>query len=457
MRLLRMARHIFFGTYARGFIFSYLFVMVLGASLLKLPISIQEGVTLSWFDAFFTASSALSVTGLTTIVVNDVFTVFGQTVLLLIIQFGGIGLIMMLAIFWLAVRKRIGFKERNMIMTDQNQLSRQGIVRFIRNVIIVIFTIEGLAFLFIGFYLYFSGHFPVINEAFFQSFFLTISLFTNAGFDIAPNNDSYQMFHQDYVMQSIGMFLIFMGAVGFWALAEFKEKIIGKIKRQPMSFSPFVKILLMMYIALWVLGALVIFILEQQHFLADKGFIESVYYAFFMSITTRNAGFSTMDVNDFTSSTQTFLMVLMFIGASPNSVGGGIRTTTFLVIILAVRSFATGREEVIFLNRRIKQETIIKSFVALTVALSLVVGYIFVLSIIEPFPTSHIAFEVTSAFGTTGLSLGITSELHPISKILLSVLMFIGRMGVIALLLMFKPNQKVKGRVQYPDMNLIVG
>ncbi len=457
MKILHIIRKIFFGTYARGFIFSYLSVMLVGASVLKLPISVQSGVHLSWADALFTASSALSVTGLTTIVVRDVFTIFGQTVLILIIQFGGIGLIMMLAMFWLVARKKIGFKERNMIMTDQNQISRQGIVRFIRNVIIVIFSVEIIAFLVIGNYLYFAGYFPQLQEAFFQAFFMTISLFTNAGFDIAPNDDSFQMFANDYFMQSIGMLLIFLGAVGFWTLAEFKEKIKAKLAGEAYKFSLFVRILLIMYFLLWFGGAAVIYVIESSHFLADKGVVESIFYALFMSITTRNAGFSTMDVNDFSAPTQVFLMALMFIGASPNSVGGGIRTTTFLVIILSIHAFALGREHIIVFGRRLKQETIYKSFITLTVAAMLVSGYIFVLAVIEPFSTSAIAFEVTSAFGTTGLSLGITGDLHHISKILLSVLMFVGRMGVLALLLMFRPEQKTKGSVSYPETDIIVG
>ncbi len=453
----RRIKQIFFGTYARGFIFSYLFVMLVGATLLKMPFSLQPGITLRWVDAIFTASSALSVTGLTTIVVADVFTTLGQTILLVIIQFGGIGLIMMVAIFWLVARKKIGFRERNMIMTDQNQLSRQGIVRFIRNVIFVIFTVEAIAFVTIGTYLYFSGYFTVLGEAYFQAFFLTISLFTNAGFDIAPGNDSFQMFANDYFMQTMAMVLIFMGAIGFWTLAEVKEKVHARLTKQPYKFSLFVKVLLIMYITLWLVGAVVIFAIEQNGFLADKGFVESVFYALFMSITTRNAGFSTMDVNEFAGSTQTFLMFLMFVGASPNSVGGGIRTTTFLVILLSIKAFALGREEVVLFGRRVKPQTIHKSFVTLTVSGLLVVTYIFVLSIVEPFTADAIAFEVFSAFGTTGLSLGITSDLQSFSKVILSALMFVGRMGVLALLLMFRPQRPTKGDVHYPETDLIVG
>lgn len=455
-KTMKMVKHAMFGTYARGFIISYLMVMIIGSVLLKLPWSVQEGVDFPWIDAIFTAASALSVTGLTTIVVRDTFTLFGQTVLILIIQFGGIGLIMMIAMFWLVVRKRIGFKQRNMIMTDQNQLSRKGIVRFIRNVIIMIFVIEAIAFVLIASHLYIQGYFP-FSEALFQAFFLTISLFTNAGFDIAPANDSYMMFANDYFMQFIGMLLIFLGAVGFWVLAEAKEKIIHRIQGKKYDFSLYVKIVVSMYLGLWILGALAIYGLEYQNFMEDKGFIESVFYALFMSITTRNAGFSTMDVNDFSSSTQVFMMILMFIGASPNSVGGGIRTTTFLVIVLSVFAFARGSNRVIIKGRKIKDETIHKSYVTLVASAALVLGVLFLVSAIEPHSTSVLAFEITSAFGTTGLSLGVTDQLNTISKLVIALLMFIGRMGVLALLLMFRPKAKGRSMIAYPETDLIVG
>lgn len=455
-RTLKTMKNALFGTYARGFISTYLIVMIIGSLLLKLPLSVQSGVHLPWIDAIFTAASALSVTGLTTVVVSQTFTIFGQTVLILIIQFGGIGLIMMIAMFWLVVRKRIGFKQRNMIMTDQNQLSRKGIVRFIRNVIIMIFVIEGIAFIIIGARLYYAGYFP-LDEALFQAFFLTISLFTNAGFDIAPANDSYMMFANDYIMQGIGMTLIFLGAVGFWVLAEIKEWFVAKAKRQTFEFSLYVNIVVVMYLLLWFGGALGIYVLEYNEFLSDKSVLESIFYALFMSITTRNAGFSTMDINEFSSTTQVLMMALMFIGASPNSVGGGIRTTTFLVVVLSVVAFARGTNDVLIKNRKIKRETVHKSYVTIVASAALVLFVLFTISFIEPHATSVLAFEVTSAFGTTGLSMGVTDQLGPLSKIIIAFLMFIGRMGVLALLLIFRPKEKKRGLVEYPETDIIVG
>ncbi len=457
-KILGILKKVFTGTYARGFVSIYLVAAVVGATLLKLPVSVQSGVELSWVDALFVSASGLSTTGLTPVVVKDTFTIFGQTVLAFIIQFGGIGLIMMVAIFWLAVRKKIGFRERGMMMTDQNQLSQEGIVRFVRNVLIVIFTIEIIAFTIMSGYLFFSGTFA-LREALFQSFFLTISLFTNAGFDIAPGADSFAMFANDYFMQTLAMSLMFMGAMGFWPLAELKEFVVAKMNGEKFKFSIFVKLLVGLHLSIWLLSALLLFVVERGDFLAGKGFFEGLYYTLFMSLTTRNAGFSTMDVGDFSSSTHVLFVMLMFLGSSPNSAGGGIRTTTLFVILLTLRSFARGYDQIVFRERSIKAETIRKAFIALVMAGFLVVTGTFLLTIFENHSTKEIVFEVTSAFGTTGLSLGVTADSATrwVSKLVLVFVMFVGRVGVVAFLLMFRPERKIKGYVQYPEMDVIVG
>lgn len=457
MILLKTLKKIFFGTYARGFVTSYFLFLMIGATLLRLPISLQDGQSLSWLDAMFTSASGLSTTGLSTIVVKDVLTRFGQTVLILIIQFGGIGLIMMVALFWLAIRKKISFSERNMIMTDQNQLSRQGVVRFVRNVLIMIFSIEFIGIVIMsGYLIIFTDHFT-IGEAIYQSFFNVISLFTNAGFDIAPGGDSFQMYANDYFIQSLAMTLMFLGAVGFWPLYELKGFIMAKFRGESYEFGMFSKMLFMLHLGIWLISALLLFGIEYNGFLADKSFFEGLYYTLFMSLTTRNAGFSTMDVNQFTGTTQAFFAVLMFIGSSPNSAGGGIRTTTLLLTVLGIRAFARGRDAVVMNSRRIKQETVYKSFIVIFVAAAFIVSTIIILTMTENFPASSIAFEVASAFGTTGLSLGITSSLTTFGRAMIVLVMFVGRVGILALLLMFKPKTKTTGNITYPEIDIIVG
>jgi len=440
-----------------GYSMSYLFLIIIGASLFMLPVSQQEGVNLSLIDALFTAASAVSVTGLSTIVVADVFSNFGLIVLLLLIQIGGIGLMFLIVFFWLVIKKKIGFSERNMIMTDQNQFSRKGMVKLIRNVLIMFFFIELFGFIIIANYLYFAGYFE-LREALFQALFLTISLTANAGFDIAPNRDSFQMFSHDFFMQSVGMFLMLMGSIGFWVLSEVKEFIHAKRKNKPFKFSYFVRMLVKLHFFFIVLGAIFIFTFEFNGFLADKSLVESIYYSFFMSTTTRNAGFSTMDVNDFSNTTSLIIMMFMFIGASPNSYGGGIRTTSIVVIVLSIKAFAVGKEYVIFNKRKIREDIVQKAYIALVSALFIVFSGVVILSAIEPEPLHKILFEVTSAYGTTGLSMGITSSLHGFSKFILVLTMFIGRLGILALVMMIRPNNPLsKPNFQYPEENIIVG
>jgi Trk-type K+ transport system membrane component len=459
---MKKIKKFFFGTYIRGFVVSYFLFLMVGATLLKLPISIQDGMTLSWIDAIFVSVSGMSTTGLSTIIVKDVFTVFGQTVLAFILQFGGIGLIMFISTFWLVTRRKIGFRERNMIMTDQNQTGRQGIVAFIRNVLIMIFSIEIIGFIVMVIILS-VNHSDVFTfkEIMFQSFFLTISMFTNAGFDISPGANSLFMYSNDYAFQTLAMSLMVLGAIGFWPLAEFKQWIQAKLKGKKYQFSIFSKILVSMHLGLWIISAIIVYIVEYNGFLAnpDIGFIQGVFHSLFMTLTTRNAGFATMSMNDMSSTTQVFFGVLMFIGSSPNSAGGGIRTTTFLITVLGFISFARGKDQVVIQNKAVKHQAIYRSMLVMIGAGALILLGLFIMTYSEAgkwFGVKEIFFELTSAFGTTGLSLGITPTLSTIGKIVLIFVMFTGRIGVLALLLMFKGDKK-GSNVKYPEMDLIIG
>ena len=459
---MKKIKKLFFGTYIRGFVVSYFLFLMLGATLLKLPMSVQDGQTLSWIDAIFVSVSGMSTTGLSTIVVKDVLTQFGQTVLAFILQFGGIGLIMFISTFWLITRRKIGFRERNMIMTDQNQIGRAGIVGFIKNVLIMIFSIEIVGFILMVIILS-VNHSDVFTfkETLFQSFFLTISMFTNAGFDISPGADSLFMYAEDYWMQTLAMSLMVLGAIGFWPLAELKMWVEAKFKKQKYEFSMFSKILISMHLGLWIISAVIVYVVEFNGFLAnpDIGFFQGVYHSLFMSLTTRNAGFATMSMNDMSNTTQVFFATLMFIGSSPNSAGGGIRTTTILVTVLAFISYARGKDQVVIRRKSIKAETIYKSFLVLIGAASLILTGLFVMTYSEAgsaFGVKEIFFELASAFGTTGLSLGITSSLSTIGKIVLIFVMFIGRVGILALLLMFKADKRASS-VKYPEIDMIVG
>jgi len=454
---MKKIKKLFFGTYVRGFVVSYFIFLITGAFMLKLPMSIESGQSLSWIDAIFVSVSGMSTTGLTTIVVKDVFTVFGQTVLAFIIQFGGIGLIMFVSIFWLVMRKKISFRERTMIMTDQNQIGRSGIVRFVKNVLIMIVSIEILGFVIMGSYLSIAySDIFTMSEAFFQAFFLTISMFTNAGFDISPSGDSLMMYSTDYFMQTLAMGLMILGAIGFWPLAELKSWLGARKRKEKFEFTLFTKILVTMHLGLWIISAIVVYGVEFNGFLENKGFFEGIYYSLFMSLTTRNAGFATMNMTDMSSTVQIFFGLLMFIGSSPNSAGGGIRTTTFLLTILGIIAFSKGKNQIIIKHKSIKFETVYKSLMVVISAGGLIVFALLILTASEPFTVQQLFFEITSAFGTTGLSLGITSSLSTVGKIVIIFVMFIGRVGILSLLLMFKGDKQASS-LKYPEIDLIVG
>lgn len=464
---MKKLKKVFFGTYIRGFVVSYFLFLMIGATMLKLPLSIQEGESLAWIDAIFVSVSGMSTTGLSTVSIGQVLTPFGQTVLAFILQFGGIGLIMFFATFWLLTGKRISFRERTMIMTDLNQTGRSGIVGFIRNVLIMIISIEVVGFITMTLYLYFTGTFG-FGDSMFQSFFLTISMFTNAGFDITPTlvTDAGQVVssgslvfyaeNQMYFMQILAMTLMILGAIGFWPLSELKQWIQAKLKKEKFTFSLFTKILVSMHLGLWIVSAVMVFVIEYNGFLADKSFIDGVFYSLFMSLTTRNAGFATMNMNSFSDTTQVLFGILMFIGSSPNSAGGGIRTTTFLLTLLAIFAFSRGREQVVINRKAIKADTVYKSIIVVFGAASLILLGLMIMTYTEPFTVKEIFFEIASAFGTTGLSLGITQQLSVVGKLVLIVIMFVGRIGVLALLLMFKGSRS-KSSLKYPEIDMIVG
>lgn len=447
-------KSIFFGSVTRGFVTVYAIFMLLIAALLKLPASVAPNQTLSWIDAIFISASGISTTGLSTVVIADTLSSLGKVILALGIQFGGIGLIMLLSIIWMAVGKKISFRERQMIMVDQNQFKMSGVVKLVKSVLIVLFTVEFIAFLIMGLYLYSSGYYG-LKESLFQAFFLTISLTTNAGFDIS--GASFTMYHQDYFMQMLGMTLMFVGAVGFWPIMEFSEWVKSKFKKEKFEFSWFSKTLVGAHILLWIIGSILFYALESGNFLANKNWIESIFYGLFMSITTRNAGFSTIaDINVLSGATLFLFMILMFIGSSPNSAGGGIRTTTLIVIIFSVIAYARGKNQVSIGKKAFKDEHINKAVVVFISAIALVLFASFILMIIEPFSWESIMFEVSSAFGTTGLSLGITPNLSVFGKIIIIATMFFGRIGMVTLLFIFKDDHK-KINVQYPEVEVIIG
>jgi Trk-type K+ transport system membrane component len=430
----------------------FYFVAILVATvLLSLPFAHNDGVKLSLIDALYTAVSAVSVTGLSVISIVDTFNVFGSFILVFTLQLGGIGVMTLSTFIWLLLRKKIGFKERQLIMTDQNQNTLAGLVNLTRTILSIILLIEGIGTLVLG--THFLKYFSTWQEAYYNGLFAAVSATTNAGFDIT--GASLKPFANDYFVQFIVMILMILGAVGFPVLVELKEFLWEK-EQSRYRFSLFTKITSVTFFGMTLVGVILIFLLERTHFFADKKWHETLFYALFQSVTTRSGGLSTMDVSLLTEQTQLVLSGMMFIGASPSSVGGGIRTTTFAIVVLAIFFYAKGKTSVKVFRREIYPEDITRAFVVTSVAIIIWGTSIIIMSTTETHSLLSIIFEVSSAFGTCGLSTGITPELSNVGKFLSMILMFIGRVGILTFLFLIR-GKTTKEYYHYPKEKVIIG
>ncbi|MEI2664977.1 TrkH family potassium uptake protein [Rossellomorea sp. LJF3] len=429
----------------------YLLAATIATVLLSLPIAHKSGGEWSFLDAIFTAVSAVSVTGLTVVSTVDTFNTTGIFILMFVLQFGGIGIMTLGTFFWLIVGKKIGLKERRLIMTDQNQTSLAGLVSLLKQILLLIIFIEIVGAFILG--VYFLGYYPTWQQAFIHGLFASVSATTNGGFDIT--GQSLIPFANDYFVQFITILLMTLGAIGFPVLIETKDYLMSK-KRNKHHFSLYSKITTVTFFGLMVFGTLVIFIFEYNGYFNGMEWHKSFFYSFFQSATTRNGGLATMNVAEFSTPTLLVMSALMFIGASPSSVGGGIRTTTFALNILFLFHFAKGNQTIKIFKREIHHQDVIKSLVVTMMAIFICFLSVIILTFTEDHSIMEIVFEVASAFGTTGLSMGITSELSSIGKCVIIVLMFIGRVGILSFLFMIGGKEKT-AKYHYPKERVIIG
>lgn len=433
-------------------IVSYYFIAIaISFILLILPGVHKDGVHVSLLDSLFTAVSAVSVTGLSAINISETYSVFGIVMLSLIMQLGAIGIMSLGTFTWLLFGKKIGLRERQLIMVDHNQYNLSGVVHLIREIIKILLTIEIVGATILT--LYFTQYFDTFQEALYNGIFAAISATTNGGFDITGN--SLQPFRHDYFVQLINMMMIVLGAIGFPVLIEVKSFLSNKNRN--FKFSLFTKITTSTYALLFVVGFLVILLLESFNAFKGMSWHEALFTAMFHSVSARSAGLTTIDVTDFNEATDIFLSVLMFIGASPSSVGGGIRTTTFAIAILFLINFARNKQEIQIFNREIHVIDVFRSYVVIILSIFLVFLATMILSLSEPQASLlQILFEITSAFGTCGMSLGITEDLSVVGKVVVMILMFVGRVGMISFLYSIggKPE---KTNFHYPKERVIIG
>ncbi|MGE5702405.1 MAG: TrkH family potassium uptake protein [Clostridia bacterium] len=432
----------------------YIISVLISSVLLWLPVFHNPGVTLSYIDALFTASSAISVTGLSVITIHEVFNKWGILLLTLMFQVGGIGVMTLGTFFWLLFRQKIGLEQRKWIATDHNRSTLAGLVELMRNILILAIVIELAGTILIGSYLLWQGYETNWYTAYYNGFFAAVSAFTNAGFDIYGN--SLLDFSHDYVLQTLNMLLIICGAIGFPVLIELQHFFANRRTTPRFTFSLFTKVTTFTFFVLLLAGALFFFLFERDAFLLDKSWHASLFYSLFQSVSARSAGLTTLDISLLSPPTLVLMSVLMFIGASPSSVGGGIRTTTLFVLFATIISYMRGHRHVRVFGRELADDDIYRSQLVFFFAISLVFIAVMLLTWIEQLPVEQILFEVCSAFGTTGMSTGITSDLSGTGKMILITMMVIGRIGVINMLLFLKRDDRIT-HYRYPKERIIIG
>ena len=438
-------------------VLGFLCVVLFGAVLLCLPVATVDRYSLGFLDALFTSVSAVCVTGLTVVNPGVTFSLFGQIVLMLLIQIGGLGFMTIASLLFMLVGKRISLRERLLIQESYNLDSIQGVVRLVRNALLVTFAAEGAGALILSFRL--VPEFGLFRGIY-HAIFLAVSAFCNAGFDVLGQANSLEQYAGDPVVNLVIMLLITTGGLGFSVVLDIvKKRRFSKLMLHS-------RIVLLMSGILFVSGALLIGILEWNNpdtlGNPELNVPQKAMAACFQSVTLRTAGFDTIGQGDLTPAANLVSIIYMFIGASPASTGGGIKTTTFFVVLLSVGCMVRGKQDYNIFHRRLNEQLMRRSVTIATLSLGLVLFDTVLICGIESFTggtevLSDILFEVTSAFGTVGLSTGITPALAPLSKILVILTMFCGRLGPLTVSMALAGKAPKPDALHYPEDRLIVG
>ena len=422
---------------ARLIALGFISLILIGSILLRLPFCVKEGVHLSYIDSLYTSTSAVCVTGLIAVDAGDTFTPLGQMILGLLMQTGGLGVTTVGAGLMLLMRKKVDLKERTLVKEALNVDSGKGLITLVKRIFIVTIVFETAGALLS--LLVFIKDYP-FSKALGISIFHSVAAFNNAGFDILGNFQSLVNYSDSIMLNIVTCFLIFFGGIGFLVIWELLEK-----KCRWKKLSMHAKIVLSVSGVLIVVGTMLIKATENVSWMG----------AVFNSISARTAGFSTYSLAGFSKSGLLVIMILMFIGSSPGSTGGGIKTTTFFVLLQGIRSSATNTSEKAF-HYSIPKDAYKKASVIALIAASVIILGTYLMGIFEPDADFFdVFFEVTSAYGTVGLSTGITPGLSVPSKLLSIIIMYIGRLGpwTVATLWHFSKGE----RVSFPEGNISIG
>jgi trk system potassium uptake protein TrkH len=419
----------------------------LGTLLLNLPVASASGRSMGFINALFEATSSVCVTGLTVVNTARDLTLFGQIVVLVLLQAGGLGFMTMATMIFLLLGKRITLRERLVMQQALNQFSIQGVVRMSRNILIFTFATELIGAVLLSFQ--FIPDFGLSKGIYF-SVFHAISAFCNAGFDLM--GDSFVRYTENYIVNLTVMALIVIGGIGFTVINDIRRQ------RRASRWSLHTKIVVFITGVLILAGFIFYFAVEYNHALAPYNASGKVLGALFQSITPRTAGFNTIPTDQLQPASKFVTILMMFVGASPASTGGGVKTVTAFVLLLAGISVMRGRDDVEIFRKKVPQDIIFRAIGIILVSFSVLFIITTALCLIEPLPFVDLLFETGSALGTVGLATINTGGLTGASKLLLVFAMFMGRVGPLTLTLAFARRRTITHTgIHYPEGRVLVG
>lgn len=436
---------------SRVLVIGFAAIILIGAFLLDLPIASKSGESVGFINAIFISTSAVCVTGLVVVDTATQWTLFGKIIILFLIQIGGLGFMTMGTFIALILGRKISLKERLIIQESLNQFNISGLIKLSKYILLMTLTIEGIGAFLLS--TRFIPEFGIIKGIGF-SIFHSISAFCNAGFDLVGGFRSLTPYVHDSVISLTVSALIILGGVGFVVILEVIQK------KKFSKFSLHTKLVITITTTLLTASFFLFFILEYNNSatIGDYNFFEKILASIFQAVTPRTAGFNTIPIDQLRISSIFLTIVLMFIGGASGGTAGGVKITTVGVVLALMHSVIRGKSDVHVYKRRISRDIIDKSITIIGISILLVVSVTMILSISEQgHRFDELFFETISAFGTVGLSMGITPSLSFVGKVIITLLMFFGRVGPLTIFVAMVKKQEHYPKFRYPEDNVIVG
>ena len=435
---------------ARILMFSYVIVIVAGTFMLKLPKATYTGI--SWTDAFFTSTSAVCITGLTTLNVAREFTFEGQVFIMMLIQLGGLGIITLTSFIALFIQR--GFRLRDEIIVQEvlDNENFSSLTSILKAIVAITFITETAGA--IGLYFSWENLGMSDFDRVFAAIFHSVSAYCNAGFSIFPKGLETGVYHFSTISLTVVMLLIIMGGLGFYTVSDIIH--VGEIKMiRKKGLTLQSRIILVTTLVLILTGAALVWVIQYPQW-KGQPLSEQVINSFFISITARTAGFSTVSIAGMAIPALMIVIMLMYIGGAPNSTSGGVKMTTVITLLASLRSFVTGKRKVEIGWNTIPDRTVRRALIVFLVSIFLIFTVLFVLTLTEDKAFFDLLFEIVSAFGTVGLSRGITPDLSEAGKIMIAIVMFAGRIGLFTFAVAMSEEREGRG-YEFPESNLMVG